>query len=368
MTKLKVKTKLLVLFLMMLGSNTLSAQQKGTNLQMIDFTEEEFKPHWEIGVQAGAAADLGEAELGHLISPALQITGEYRFHKLFGIRGSVSGLWARNRYVFPSEGYKWNFIQPAVEFKLDLASLIVGWVHDQPVSPYIFGGVGAAFSFGNDDAERAKQKFAGITKDYEFKKIWNSRWNPVIRGGLGADIYLNDYLSLNAEVNANMMPDHFNSKRGKHDNRDWHFNALLGLKVNLGKTYRGGEPVYRSVRTMREPVVRDTVIKIVNIFFLINSSELRSSEFGKLYELINYLNANPKAHIEMTGYADRLTGTPMINERLSRERAAAVANWLITRGVSRERVYTDAKGDRVQPFPINEENRVTICYVVDLLQ
>ena len=119
---------------------------------------------------------------------------------------------------------------------------------------------------------------------------------------------------------------------------------------------------------MREPVVRDTVIKIVNIFFLINSSELRSSEFGKLYELINYLNANPKAHIEMTGYADRLTGTPTINERLSRERAAAVANWLITRGVSRERVYTDAKGDRVQPFPINEENRVTICYVVDLLQ
>jgi hypothetical protein len=114
MTKLKVKTKLLVLFLMMLGSNTLSAQQKGTNLQMVDFTEEEFKPHWEIGVQAGAAADLGEAELGHLISPALQITGEYRFHKLFGIRGSVSGLWARNRYVFPSEGYKWNFIQPAV--------------------------------------------------------------------------------------------------------------------------------------------------------------------------------------------------------------------------------------------------------------
>jgi outer membrane protein OmpA-like peptidoglycan-associated protein len=69
----------------------------------------------------------------------------------------------------------------------------------------------------------------------------------------------------------------------------------------------------------------------------------------------------------MTGYADRLTGTPTINERLSQERATVVANWLVNHGLDRDRIYKDAKGDRVQPFPINEDNRVTICLVVDLL-
>jgi len=306
--------------------------------------------------------------LGKLISPAVQLTGEYRFHELFGVRASLSGLWARNRYVFPRQDYKWNFIQPAVEFKADLTSLLMGWVPDQPVSAYAFAGLGVAYSFGNDDAQNAQKQFAAMTNGKEFQKIWNQRWNPVVRAGVGADIYINDYMLLTAELNANMLPDHFNSKTGRHDNKDWHFNALVGVKINLGETYRGNEPVFRSVQTVvnKEPIVRDSVIKMVNIQFLINSSQLRSSEFGKLNELISYLNSHPKSHIEMTGYADRLTGTPSINERLSRERAAAVANWLISHGVSADRVYTDAKGDRVQPYPVNEDNRVTICFVVDI--
>ena len=118
---------------------------------------------------------------------------------------------------------------------------------------------------------------------------------------------------------------------------------------------------------LRQPRDRFRVVQ-VNIQFLINSSVLRSSEFGKLNQLLNYLRSHPRTHVEMTGYADRLTGTPTINERLSQERAAAVANWLISRGIEPARIYKDAKGDRVQPFPVNEDNRVTICYIVEILQ
>ena len=367
MVKMTTFSKSLFLSLLLFSTLSLKAQQKESSTRLVGFQEAEFVPHWQLGFQAGAAADVGEATLDKLVSPALQLTGEYQFHEYFGIRASLSGLWARNRYVYPNATYKWNFIQPAIEFKADLTSLLMGWVPDQPVTAYAFAGFGVAYSFGNDEARDAQKKFAAVTKATEFKKIWETRWNPVVRAGLGADIYLNDYLSLNAEVNANMLPDHFNSKKGRRDNRDWHFNVLAGLKVNLGKTYRGNKPIYQTVTKVVEPIVRDTVIKIVNVQFLINSSQLRSSEFEKLYSLINYLNAHPKSHIEMTGYADRLTGTPTINERLSRERATAVANWLISHGIKSSRIYTDAKGDRVQPFPVNEDNRVTICYVVDLL-
>ena len=37
------------------------------------------------------------------------------------------------------------------------------------------------------------------------------------------------------EGNANMISDKYNSK--KADNPDWYFNALAGVRINLGKGY-----------------------------------------------------------------------------------------------------------------------------------
>ena len=64
----------------------------------------------------------------------------------------------------------------------------------------------------------------------DFQKIWSgSRLNPVVRAGIGFDYSISENIAIGAEVNANMLPDHFNSKLGKNDNKDWHFNALIGL-------------------------------------------------------------------------------------------------------------------------------------------
>jgi outer membrane protein OmpA-like peptidoglycan-associated protein len=349
---------------------TLSLHAQNRQRELADVPVPEFLPHWQLSLQGGAAVDVGEAKLGDLISPALQLATAYQFSPVFGARLAVSGFWARNRYSYPLEKYKWNFVQPTLELKVDLASLFLGWVPDQPVSAYAVVGGGAACTFNNDDAVKADRHF-GV----DFQKLWkNERWNLVARFGLGAECRLNDYLALAGEVNANMLPDHFNSKRGKHDNIDWHFNALVGLKVNLGPNYRHRSPVIRSVPepvqpvVKPEPIVRDTVAMTANIYFLINSSQLRSSEHGKLAQLVSYLKSHPRSHVEMTGYADRLTGTSVINDRLSRERATAVANYLKAHGISSDRIYKDAKGDRVQPFPVNEDNRVTICFVVDMLE
>src|SRR5690606_23037631 len=60
--------------------------------------------------------------------------------------------------------------------------------------------------------------------------------------GLGFDFKLSDAVSLMLEGNANALSDHFNSK--KAENPDWQFNALAGIKINLGKTYTRTEPVY----------------------------------------------------------------------------------------------------------------------------
>ena len=329
-----------------------------------------FVPHWFATIQGGASYDVGEDKFSKLISPALQLSLGYQYNPWLSTRLAVSGWEARNQYAYPQARYKWNFIQPSADVMVNILPLIEGWNPNQPISAYAFAGLGLAWSFNNDDAIEADKRY-GI----DFQKLWTgSRLNPVVRAGIGADYRVSDNIALGAEINANMMPDHFNSKQGKHDNRDWHFNALLGVKFIIGKDRGHTEAVYETIVQQPAPPVHDTVFvdvpidKIsfnVNIHFLINQSIIRSNQIPKLVSLMKYLNEHPRAFIRLSGYADKETGTPEINLRLSRERAQVVSEYLQDQGIEEWRIRRFAKGDRVQPFDIPEDNRVCICFVYD---
>ena len=73
------------------------------------------------------------------------------------------------------------------------------------------------------------------------------------------------------------------------------------------------------------------------------------------------MNKYPNAKINITGYADKKTGNARINDRLSKQRSEAVAKALQEKGIAADRISISAKGDTVQPFSVNEENRVSIC-------
>lgn len=346
-----------------------------------------FVPHWYVKAQGGAAYDVGEAKFTQLVSPSLQLALGYKFNELVGVRGTLSGLWAKNRYSYPEGQYSWNFIQPAIEAELDVLNLILGSDPERPTSVYAFAGAGVAFSFNNDDAVEAHNNFANSYKFRDnpnvllrpnyFEKLWqDSRWNPVVRAGIGVDYQITDEIAIGAEVNANMLPDHFNSKKGRSDNKDWHFNALLGVKFTIGKSHGRLEPVYEEIKKP-EPVVQveekpefvdvpiEKISFNVNIQFLINQSVIRSNQIPKLTRLLQYLNEHPRAFIRLSGYADKDTGTPEINMRLSIERAQVVSQYLQDAGIQEWRIRRFAKGDRVQPFDIPEDNRVCICFVYD---
>ena len=353
---------------MLIGSMVTSkAQQTDTPARvLVTPSIEFFVPHWQLDLQGGGAYDLGEGKFADLLSPAAQLSATYQFNPSMSLRLGVSGIWARNRYERPELKYQWNFVQPAVDFKVDLLTLFAGWNPHRAANLYMFLGGGVAYTYNNDDAVEGSRY-----PDIHFRKLWrDDRWNLVVRGGLGSDIRLNDRLALTAEVNANMLPDHFNSKEGKDDNMDWHFNGLLGLKVNLGKTHGQTAPVYREIQPaiVEVPVVEPVEEQkglTVNIFFDLNKSVLRRSENEKLILLAIYLHEHPQSTVDLTGYADKETGNTSINEQLSRDRAEAVANFLIVRGIDSSRIRKDAKGDRVQPFDNPEQNRVTISVVTD---
>ena len=143
-------------------------------------------------------------------------------------------------------------------------------------------------------------------------------------------------MSLLLEGNANILGDKYNSKYG--DNPDWYFNALAGLRINLGKTKL----------TETKDVYRDVVVT--------------DAEMQKVKEIAEYLNKYPEAKVVVSGYADKGTGNERINARLAAQRADVVVNTLKKDyGIAENRITYDSYGDKVQPFEENDLNRVSIC-------
>ena len=99
-----------------------------------------------------------------------------------------------------------------------------------------------------------------------------------------------------------------------------------------------------------------------DVFFMINGTQISKKEQAKVKEIADYLKANPNSTVEITGYADRGTGNATINRNLSQRRANAVSNMLQrTYKIQKSRIKTDFKGDTIQPFATDVENRVSIC-------
>ena len=207
--------------------------------------------------------------------------------------------------------------------------------------------------------------------------LWDkNKISPAGRAGLGVAIRLAEKVFFNIEANANVMSDKFNSK--KAGNADWQFNALAGFTFKFGKPSRTTEPVYYeptptpppAPAPVKEepapaPVVEEVKPMTQNVFFEINSAEIRTSEENKIASLVSYLKEHSNAKVSLCGYADKQTGNARINERLSKERAEAVAEALKAQGIAESRITVDYKGDTAQPFGTAEENRVTIFFCLN---
>ena len=332
-----------------------------------------FKSHAFITLQGGAQYTLGEAKFKDLISPNVQLGIGYQFNPWFAARIQANGWqskggwnsYAQHPFTYT---YKWNYVAPGLDLMFDMTNLIGGWNPNRFLSVVLFVGGGANIAWKNDEANAIAANVQQLD-GYKLEYLWDgTKVRPFGRGGLQLGFRLSDAVSLLLEGNANILGDKYNSK--KADNPDWYFNALAGLRINLGKT-RATETkdVYRDV------VVYDTIYKYVqepvvvkkeqirrDVFFTINSTVITDAEMQKVKEIAEYLNKYPEAKVVVSGYADKGTGNERINARLAAQRADVVVNTLKKDyGIAENRITYDSYGDKVQPFEENDLNRVSIC-------
>ena len=371
---------------MLLAGLTASAQeQKGT-------TEYVFEPHWYVNIQPlGVQYTLGELSMGDLMSYNVQAAVGREFNKVIGGRFALNAWQSKAGSKISGVEYKWkwNYIAPTVDVTFNLSNLISGVNPNRVFTVGAFAGLGMNIGWGNSEAAdvdailrqtttaRWQDDDGQIKTDNSYEAGLDYLWDGtkarfLLQAGLTGDIKINDKFAVTLEVSANTLSDKYNSKKAK--NWDWYFNALAGLKINLGPTYStkfipAPEPEIRYVEKIVEKVVEvpaapaETAAEPLrrDIFFLINKAVIRDSEASKINDIVTYLNENKDAKVQVTGYADAGTGNDKVNDRIAAKRADSVVAALKKAGISADRITFDSKGARVQPFADNDSNRVSIC-------
>lgn len=362
--------------MLMMVSLAISAQPQ-------ERTEYVFQPHWYIQAQGGGQYTLGEISFCKLVSPNVQLGIGYQFSKVVGARLAANAWQSKGgSEVFGGiYKWKWNYVAPGLDFTFNLSNLFAGYNPTRVVSVSAFLGAGANIAWKNDEAQKVNAQMLQASDNYgtAMEYLWDGTKTRFFgRAGLNVDFRVSNAVSLGIEVNANSLSDQYNSKRAS--NPDWYFNALAGLKINLGKSYttKKVKPCCPEPKVI-EKVVEKIVEKPVpvpapapkvekkeplrrDIFFTINSFKIAPAEAAKVKEVADFLKQNPEATVKLTGGADKGTGTSKINEALAAKRANAVSDMLQKEyGVAADKIQVGSNGDRVQPFAENDKNRVTIC-------
>ena len=105
-----------------------------------------------------------------------------------------------------------------------------------------------------------------------------------------------------------------------------------------------------SIKQTFTPIIGKS-ITLKNIFFNSNKSELLPASFEELNNLANYLLKSTNTFIEINGHTDN-TGIEEENKKLSEARAKAVAEYLSTKGISKNRIHYFGYGS-LKPIATN---------------
>ena len=100
-----------------------------------------------------------------------------------------------------------------------------------------------------------------------------------------------------------------------------------------------------------QPIEPNAAITLKNIFFETNRYDIKPESEPELNEVVQLMKDNPTLRIQISGHTDN-SGKPADNRTLSENRAKAVTNYLITRGVAPGRLSAKGFGE-TQPVADN---------------
>ena len=337
-------------------------------------SKEEFKPYWFAGVQAGAQTTFTNYSSLKMVTPQFAIQAGRWMAPEFGARLHVMGYQqkggiAQGQYGLDEQTYKFKACTADIDFLFNMSNIINP---NRPCKAFdwvLLAGFGANYGWDFDEFKTLTygNDFQSNHPDYH-EQVCGTK-HSTFNGRLGTQFNYNvcEKFTVGLELQANYKNDLYNLK--VNDRSDWQVVALLGATYNFGckkkeKPVPVVEPIYEtrvdtvwyddiSYKTVETPaeIRRD-------IHYTIRKSDPISEKM--VSEIADFVKSHKDVKVSVTGYADKGTGNPRINMGYSKQRAEGVTEALINAGVPAEIITTDWKGDTVQPFEENDDNRVAI--------
>ena len=186
-------------------------------------------------------------------------------------------------------------------------------------------------------AEATLALLGGISFNFGGKKFGS--YNPV------RETFVRE--ALNAEINTMRSQDNTLAQK----------NELLEVENTQLKKQLAQKP---KVITEKQSPCDAQLTSTVR--FALNSSVITDEEMINIYNIAEWMKANPTCEVIVTGYADKETGTDEYNKKLSEQRANKVIKILVKEyNIDESRLKLIANGSSMQPYPNNNSwNRVVV--------
>jgi hypothetical protein len=133
-----------------------------------------------------------------------------------------------------------------------------------------------------------------------------------------------------------------------------------GINVSkIGYLFYSENFMFEGKHTVMEPFIKRIALSkarvgekmlLANVFYEVDSWELKKESMQELNTLADLLFSNKDIAVEIGGYTDS-TGTYEYNLTLSEKRALSVVNYLISKGISTERLKYKGYGNK---FPVGD--------------
>jgi OmpA-OmpF porin, OOP family len=128
----------------------------------------------------------------------------------------------------------------------------------------------------------------------------------------------------------------------------------FGISSNLDlKKLRAYKEIKQDLVVAKQEV--GAVVRLNNLFFDFNKSELKMESFPELNRMIAYMKQFPKLTMEIAGHTDSV-GANAFNYKLSGARSGSVVQYLTQKGVAKDRLKVKAFGETKPQAPNKTED------------
>lgn len=332
--------------------------------------QDSFYPGWQFGFMAGATYTSGMAPFNQLVTaPVLAASALYQVTPVFTVRGELSGY--KSKGVIAGNAYRFNYVQMNADALFDVLN-IFNFKSDRFASPYLLAGLGLNVRFNNGAAA-----YASCFEDPSF--IWmRGVLGFTQKVGVGVLLRISDAIAVNVELADNFHSNRFNSRKDVWD-VDQNLNLLAGVRFSFGqankrKSANNTSCIGTASYSISEPEAPKDSAPVgwdstylpkykSAVLFRIGSYTLYEKAKTEVREIAGILKENSAFKVNLSGYADKGTGFPELNMRLSKNRAEAVRDALVKEGIDSSRISVEYWGDTRSVSETPSENRTVICVI-----